>query len=133
MSETQRAREALEREMYWLGGEDGDPATKAQQARVAADRLLQRLRRDAAQAAPWGDPSLASGSGMRRRSKIVLHRLLRPITRRYDRLAAELAAVQVTLADCVLQLEAETSRLREELARLTEPASTGRRGGRSRP
>jgi hypothetical protein len=125
VSETQRAREALEREMYWLGGEDGDPATRAEQARVTADRLLQRLRRDAAQAAPWGDPSLASGGGVRRRLKIVLHRLLRPITRRYDRLTAELAAIQVTLADCVLQLEAETSRLREELARLNEP-SVGR-------
>ncbi|MGH2656727.1 MAG: hypothetical protein ACRDIZ_08550 [Actinomycetota bacterium] len=133
MSETERARDALEREMYWLGGEDGEAATKAQQARVAGDRLLQRLRRDAAQAAPWGDPSLASGSGTRRRFKIVLHRMLRPITRRYDRLAAELAAVQVILADCVLQLEAETNRLREELARLTEPAESAPRGRRSRP
>lgn len=133
MSETERARAALERNMYWLGGADGDAATRAQQARVSADRLLQRLRRDAAQAAPWGDPSIASASGTRRRIRIVLHRLLRPITRRYDRLAAELAAVQVTLADCVLQLEAETNRLREELARVTEPAEAGSRGRRSRP
>jgi hypothetical protein len=132
VSDTQRAREALERELYWLGGEEGDPATKAEQVRVAADRLLQRLRRDAAQAAPWGDPSLASGSGLRRRFKIVLHRVLRPVTRRYDRLAADLAAIQVTLADCVLQLEAETSRLREELARITEPAAPGQAGASSR-
>lgn len=131
MSDAQRAREALEREMYWLGGEEGGLATKAEQVRVAADRLLQRLRRDAAQAAPWGDPSLASGSGVRRRLKIVLHRLLRPVTRRYDRLAAELAAIQVALADCILQLEAETSRLREELARLGEPATSGTGGAGS--
>jgi hypothetical protein len=133
VAETERARGTLERNMYWLGGDDGEAATRAQQARVAADRLLQRLRRDAAQAAPWGDPSIASGSGTRRRFRIVLHRMLRPITRRYDRLAAELAAVQVTLADCVLQLEAETNRLREELARVTEPAEAGARGRRSRP
>jgi hypothetical protein len=132
VSETERARNSLERNMYWLRGEEGDAATKAQQARVAADRLLQRLRRDAAQAAPWGDPSIAPGSGTRRRVKIVLHRILRPITRRYDRLAAELASVQVTLADCVLQLETETNRLREELARLVEPAQ-GTRRQRSRP
>jgi hypothetical protein len=119
------AREALERELYWLSGEGAEPGTKAEQARTAADRLLQRLRRDAMQAAPWGDPGLASGGGLRRRLKIILHRMLRPITRRYDRLAAELAAVQVALADCVLQLEAELRRLREEQGRVGEPTPVG--------
>jgi hypothetical protein len=119
------AREALERELYWLSGEGAEPGTKAEQARAAADRLLQRLRRDAVQAAPWGDPSLASGGGLRRRLKIILHRSLRPITRRYDRLAAELAAVQVALADCVLQLEGEIQRLREDEAGAGETSPTG--------
>jgi hypothetical protein len=119
------AREALERELYWLSGEGAEPGTKAEQARTAADRLLQRLRRDAMQAAPWGDPGLASGGGLRRRLKILLHRMLRPITRRYDRLAAELAAVQVALADCVLQLEAELRRLREDQGRVGEPTAAG--------
>ena len=116
------ARQALERELYWLSGEEAEPSTKAEHARMAADRLLQRLRKDAVQAAPWGDPGLASGGGLRRRFKILLHRMLRPITRRYDRLAAELAAVQVALADCVLQLEAELRRLREEQGRVPAPA-----------
>ena len=119
------AREALQRELYWLSGEDAEPGTKAEHARMAADRLLQRLRRDAVQAAPWGDPTLTSGGGIRRRLKILLHRTLRPITRRYDRLAAELAAVQVALADCVLQLEAEVRRLREDQDRAG--TSTGTR------
>lgn len=117
------ARQALERELYWLSGEGAEPGTKAEQARTAADRLLQRLRRDSVQAAPWGDPSLASGGGFRRRFKILLHRVLRPVTRRYDRLAAELAAIQVALADCVLQLEAELRRVREDQGRVGE--STG--------
>jgi hypothetical protein len=116
------ARQALERELYWLSGEEAEPSTKAEHARMAADRLLQRLRKDAVQAAPWGDPGLASGGGVRRRFKILLHRMLRPVTRRYDRLAAELAAVQVALADCVLQLEAELRRLREEQGRVPAPA-----------
>jgi hypothetical protein len=116
------ARQALERELYWLSGEEAEPSTKAEHARMAADRLLQRLRKDAVQAAPWGDPGLASGGGIRRRFKILLHRMLRPVTRRYDRLAAELAAVQVALADCVLQLEAELRRLREEQGRVPAPA-----------
>ena len=118
------AREALQRELYWLSGEDAEPGTKAEHARMAADRLLQRLRRDAVQAAPWGDPTLTSGGGIRRRLKILLHRTLRPITRRYDRLAAELAAVQVALADCVLQLEAEVRRLREDQDRAGTSAGT---------
>jgi hypothetical protein len=118
------ARDALQRRLYWLAGEDAEPSTKAEHARMAADRLLQHLRRDAVQAAPWGDPSLASGGGLRRRLKILLHRALRPITRRYDRLAAELAAVHVALADSVLQLEAEVRRLREEQDRMEEPAGT---------
>jgi hypothetical protein len=118
----ENARQALERELYWLSGEEAEPSTKAEHARMAADRLLQRLRKDAVQAAPWGDPGLASGGGLRRRFKILLHRTLRPITRRYDRLAAELAAVQVALADCVLQLEAELRRLREEQGRVPAPA-----------
>lgn len=122
------AREALQRELYWLSGEDAEPGTKAEHARMAADRLLQRLRRDAVQAAPWGDPSLTSGGGVRRRLKILLHRTLRPITRRYDRLAAELAAVQVALADCVLQLEAEVRRLREDQDRAETSAGTGMPG-----
>jgi hypothetical protein len=116
------ARQALERELYWLSGEEAEPSTKAEHARMAADRLLHRLRKDAVQAAPWGDPGLASGGGLRRRFKILLHRTLRPITRRYDRLAAELAAVQVALAECVLQLEAELRRLREEQGRVPAPA-----------
>lgn len=118
------ARDALERELYWLSGEDAEPSTKAEHARMAADRLLQRLRRDAVQAAPWGDPSLASGGGIRRKLKIVLHRVLRPVTRRYDRLAAELAAVHVALADCVLQLEAELRRVREEQGRVPTPTGS---------
>jgi hypothetical protein len=122
------AREALQRELYWLSGEDAEPGTKAEHARMAADRLLQRLRRDTVQAAPWGDPSLTSGGGVRRRLKILLHRTLRPITRRYDRLAAELAAVQVALADCVLQLEAEVRRLREDQDRAETSAGTGMPG-----
>jgi hypothetical protein len=109
--------------MYWLAGEDGEAGTKAEQARASAERLLQRLRRDAVQAAPWGDPSLASGGGIRRRFKIILHRMLRPVTRRYDRIGAELAQVQVMLADALLQLEAETHRLREELDRSADQAA----------
>src|ERR671918_606044 len=73
-------------------------------------------------------PGGAPGRG----SKFAPPGIRPPPPRRYDRLAAELASVQVTLADCVLQLEAETNRLREELARLTEPAETAPRGRRGR-
>jgi hypothetical protein len=117
-------RDALERELYWLTqGEGRDPPTTAQEIRVAADRLAQRLRRDAEHAAPWGDPGLARSRGFRRKVKILLHRAMRPISRRYDRIGGELAFASAQLADAVLQLEAEVRRLRTDLEALEERLS----------
>ncbi|HEX2030480.1 MAG TPA: hypothetical protein VHL78_03640, partial [Actinomycetota bacterium] len=81
-------------------------------------RLAHTLRRDAGQAAPWGDPGIASGGRWRRRFKIVLHRLVRPVSRRYDRVTAELAETGVSLADALLRAEAEVERLRQEVRAL---------------
>jgi hypothetical protein len=117
-------RDALERELYWLTqGEGREPPTTAQEIRVATDRLAQRLRRDAEHAAPWGDPGLARSRGFRRKVKILLHRAMRPISRRYDRIGAELAFASAQLADAVLQLEAEVRRLRSDLEALEERLS----------
>jgi hypothetical protein len=118
-------RDALERELYWLTeGEGREPPTTAQQIRVAADRLAQRLRRDAEHAAPWGDPGLARSRGFRRKVKIVLHRVLRPISRRYDRIGAELAFASAQLADALLQVETELRHLRSDLDALEQRISS---------
>ena len=135
MTEAEPAREGLERELYWRTDPvAGEPLTPAEELRVRIEDLAQALKRDLGQAAPWGDPSLTSGSGLKRRYKILLHRMLRPITRRYDRIAAELAAISVALADLLRRSEAETRRLREEVAALQDgsrdPEGTGRSVGR---
>jgi hypothetical protein len=125
MSGSDDIRADLEREIYWLTqGEGREPATTAQQIRVAADRLAQRLRRDAEHAAPWGDPGLARSRGFRRKVKILLHRVLRPISRRYDQITAELAFASAQLADSLLQMESELRRLREDLEAIQERLST---------
>jgi hypothetical protein len=117
-------RQALERELYWLTqGEGREPPTTAEQIRLAADRLAQRLRRDAEHAAPWGDPGLARSKGFRRKVKILLHRVMRPISRRYDRIGAELAFASAQLADALIQVEAELRRLRTDLEDLEERLS----------
>jgi hypothetical protein len=117
-------RAELEREIYWVTrGEGREPATTSQQIRVTADRLAQRLRRDAQQEAPWSDPGLSRSRGLRRKVKTFLHRIARPISRRYDRIGAELAFISGQLADSLLQVEGELRRLRERLEEVEDRLS----------
>jgi hypothetical protein len=114
-------RGSFDRELY----RHSDPvrselAGSAEQLRERLEEIAHRLQRDATQAAPWGDPSLTSSGGMKRRYKILLHRLLRPVSRRYDRLSAELARACVDLADLLVRSETEARRLRQEIAQLEE-------------
>lgn len=115
------ARQALERELYWRTDPvAGEPLSPAEDLRVRVEELARALRRDATQAAPWGDPSLSSSTGLKRKYKIALHRLLRPLTRRYDRITAELASTCVALADLARRSETESDQLRQEIATLQE-------------
>ncbi len=120
-----QGREALERELYWRGGAAGAPPTRTTaELRERLEHLAHTLRRDAGQAAPWGDPGIAGGGRWRRRVKIVLHRLVRPVSRRYDRITAELAQIAVGMADALLQAERDVRRLEDEvlaLGRKLEP------------
>lgn len=113
------ARRALERELYWAGRMGvPEPSRTTAELRERLARLAQELRRDAGQAAPWGDPGIVSGGRWRRRLKILLHRLLRPVSRRYDRITADLAETGVALADALLRAEAELDRLQHEVLAL---------------
>jgi hypothetical protein len=121
------ARQALERELYWRTDPvAGEPLSPAEELRVRVEELARALRRDATQAAPWGDPSLSSSTGLKRKYKIALHRMFRPLTRRYDRISAELAATCMALADLVRRLETESDQLRQEIATLQEELRAGR-------
>ncbi len=119
MAEAQRPRELLERELYWAAGEEGAPLTPTADLRARLQDLATALHRQSEQAAPWGDPLLSTGSRWKRRMKIVMFRLLRPISRRYDRVTAELASTGLLLADRLARLEEDRRRQEEELARLS--------------
>ncbi len=114
-------RGAFDRELYRHSDPvRSEPPGSAEKLRERLEEVAHRLQRDATQAAPWGDPSLTSSGGMKRRYKILLHRLLRPVSRRYDRLSAELARACVDLADLLVRSETEARRLRQEMAQLEE-------------
>jgi hypothetical protein len=114
------AGEALQRELYWAAGEPASAAgVPTAELRARLEELAGTLHRQWGQAAPWGDPLLTTGSRWKRRFKIVMFRMLRPISRRYDRITAELASIGVALADRVARAEEDVRRQEEELASLS--------------
>ena len=110
------SREALERELYWAQGDESASLTPTSELRARLEEIAETLHRQWGQAAPWGDPLLTGGSGIKRRLKIALFRMLRPISRRYDRITAELASIGVGMADRLARAEDDLRRQEEELA-----------------
>jgi hypothetical protein len=111
-------RQSLERELYWAGGQEPAALTPTAELRARLEEIAETLHRQWSQAAPWGDPLLTGGSGVKRRLKIALFRGLRPISRRYDRITAELASIGVGLADRLARAEDDLRRQEEEIARM---------------
>lgn len=116
---TEEPREALERELYWAQGEETGSLTPTAELRARLEEIAETLHRQWGQAAPWGDPLITQGSRFKRRFKILLFRGLRPISRRYDRITAELASIGVGLADRLARAEDDLRRQEEELALLS--------------
>lgn len=105
-------RDALAREMYWA--EEATPRSRmdAGEVRDALHDFAVSMREDQKQVIPRGEPNLASTTRWRRRLKLRLFRLFRPISWRYDRLLADLGELDAALADRVAALEAEVRVLR---------------------
>src|SRR5919106_997978 len=80
--------------------------------------LVTRLRTEQDQRFPDGDPLLESKSALKRRLKSVIYRSIRPATRRYDRLTADLATVAADLASRLAEAEEETKKARGDQERL---------------
>jgi SAM-dependent methyltransferase len=99
--------------------------------------LAKRLRDETIERVP-PEPSLASSSAFRRIVKTRLFRSIRPATRRFDRLAADLATVAADLAERLAILEDRATggieRLQLEVSRLSSGAeATGAPGGEAVP
>jgi hypothetical protein len=104
-------RASLERELYWA--EEATPRSRMDIAAVrdALHDFAALLREDQKRALPRGEPNLTHSVRWRRQLKLRLFRFLRPISKRYDRLLADLAELNAALADRVAELEAEVARL----------------------
>ncbi len=113
-------RSALERELYWA--EEATPTSRmsTSETRDALHDFTVLMRDDEKRMIPGGEPNLAARKQWKRQAKHRLFRLFRPISRRYDRLLGDLGELSASLADRVAVLEAEVSRLREELERREE-------------
>jgi hypothetical protein len=107
-------RDALAREMYWA--EEATPRSRMDtgEVRDALHDFAVLMRDDERQIVPRGEPNLASRTRWRRRVKLRLFRLFRPISWRYDRLLGDLGELNAALADRVAVLEAEVARLKRE-------------------
>ncbi len=122
MSSENEMREDLARELYWA--EEATPRARMDTTGVrdALHDFALLMRQDEKQVIPRGEPNLASRRRWRRRLKVRLFRLFRPISWRYDRLLADLGELTAALADRVAVLEAEVERLRGERGEDSEPA-----------
>ena len=111
------AREALERELYWAEERTtrGPTIHTLAELRDALQDFEALLADDERNMYPRAEPYLAAGDRYRRAVKLRQWRLMRPITRRYDRLIGELAALTLSLAERLRETQGELSRLREEL------------------
>ncbi|MBI3648724.1 MAG: methyltransferase domain-containing protein [Actinobacteria bacterium] len=92
-------------------------------------RLEDQLLKAQAEAVPSGEPALAIGSRFRRALKRRQFRLTRPVSRRYDRIAAELAGLAAQVAERVTEIGAEVAILRHELAKRELPPGGADAGG----
>ena len=111
------AHEALERELYWAQERSarGPAIHTLAELRDALQDFEALLAADERSMYPRAEPYLAAGDRYRRAVKIRQWRLMRPITRRYDRLIGELAALTLSLAERLRETRGEVAQLREEL------------------
>jgi len=108
------ADEALERELYWAEQRTtrGPTVHTIGELREALREFEALMLDDEKAMFPRAEPNLAAGSKWRRALKLRVYRFLRPVTRRYDRLIAELAGLTLSLAERLRETEAELGRLR---------------------
>src|SRR2546423_5265777 len=102
-------REALERELYWSADPIPSDAGRVAELRRAWGEVAERLRLLADHPSSVSDPALAAGSRWRRLVKRLLFRLMRPVSRRSDRMGAELAELGFLMAKRLESLEDSTS------------------------
>jgi SAM-dependent methyltransferase len=127
------ASEALARELYWAGSPIPDPRT-APPLDDDADLVIRwselesSLRFDSSLRIPADEPFLVHGGRLKRWVKRTMFAVLRPLTRRYDRIDADMSALGMQTAQQVaVAREAVTQELellRGTVAGLTDELRT---------
>jgi hypothetical protein len=110
----ERATEHIERELYWAEEETPRARMNTQQVRDSLHDFAAMMRADQTQMIPRGEPNLAARTVWKRRLKLRLFRLMRPVSWRYDRLLAEHAELSTALAERLQAAEAEIERLKRD-------------------
>lgn len=105
----------LARELYWAQDRAARPWMDTPEVRDRLHDLAAQLRADEKIVIPLGEGNLASPSRWRRELKFRLFRLTRPISWRYDRLLADHAELTTSLAERLLDAEAQIAELRARL------------------
>lgn len=117
MAERMTAKDVLERELYWASsGEDGRPVRTAEELRASLRRLERDLRKSGSRGEVWPEWEADRGPRIKRAIKRFLHKVLRPVGRRYDRVGADLASLTAALADRLQKTEQDVRRLEAALA-----------------
>jgi hypothetical protein len=111
------AAASLAREVYWAGDGVSRVPSDVGSLRDRLDAFSHQLRVEQRQLVPMGETLLASAAGWKRWTKLILWRLSRFSTMRYDRLLADLAEMNRELAQRLSETEEDVSRLREDLER----------------
>ena len=106
---------ALAREVYWAGDGLSGPASDAGSLRERLDAFTHQMRVQQRQRVPAGETVLGAAAGWKRRTKLMVWRLTRFSTMRYDRLIADLAEMNGELAERLRETEEEVARLRADL------------------
>jgi hypothetical protein len=114
-NEPDPAADALVRQLYWEQRGTPPSALGAADVRERLIEFVAKMRTDENLVIPFGEPTLLSRRGSRRKLKYVIFRLARPVSWRYDRLVGDLAELSVGLAERLVAAETEIARLRERV------------------
>ena len=114
-NEPDPAADALVRQLYWEQRGTPPSALGAADVREHLIEFVAKMRTDENLVIPFGEPTLLSRRGSRRKLKYMIFRLARPVSWRYNRLVGDLAELSVGLAERLVAAETEIARLRERV------------------
>ncbi len=98
------------------GETSGPDPTATERLRAALHELEAALRRAESEPIPSDEPGLVRGPRLRRAVRRREFRMTRPLSRRYDRIGAEVAGLSARLAEQLAETQVQVEMLRRSLA-----------------